>query len=109
MPDLPFDLENDEIDSDERFALLQKDLQFAGLVASVDPERDGVPEAVEAAKQGNIRVVMITGDYVKTAVAIGRNVNILGPGDDTKVAAIDCGALRPNNVYLPDDEMDALT
>merc|ERR1719313_2094860 len=109
MPDLPFDLENDEIDSDEQFALLQKNLQFAGLVASVDPERDGVPEAVTAAKEGNIRVVMITGDYVKTAIAIGKNVNILGPEDDTKVAAIDCGALRPNNQYLPDDDMDALT
>jgi magnesium-transporting ATPase (P-type) len=71
-----------------------------------------VKEAVEAAKQGNIRVVMITGDYVKTAIAIAKNVNILGPDDDAqneKMAALDCGALRPNKEYLPDDQMDAMT
>merc|ERR1719421_2444230 len=59
MPKLPFDLQDDEIDSDKRFSLLQQNLQFLGLVASVDPERDGVKESVEAAKEGNIRVVMI--------------------------------------------------
>merc|ERR1712070_982488 len=56
-----------------------------------------------------IRVVMITGDYLKTAMAIGHNVNILQDGDDDHVAAVDCGSLRPNGEYLQDSEIDQMT
>merc|ERR1719316_1306564 len=56
---------------------------------------------------------MITGDYLKTAVAIAKNINILNR--DTFVEgngeATDCGALRPEKegVYLADEEFDKLT
>ena len=49
----------------------------AGLCASIDPERDGVKEAVLQSKTAGVRVVMITGDYLKTAIAIAKNINIL--------------------------------
>jgi len=52
---------------------------------------------------------MITGDYLKTAAAIAKNVNILQPADDEATAACDCAKLRPGNEYLGNEDMDALT
>merc|ERR1719247_1413229 len=66
-------------------------------------------ESVLTAREAGIRVVMITGDYLKTAVAIARNVNILAPEDDANVCAVDCQRLRPNDSYLPQADIDALT
>ena len=120
----------------------RKDLRLLGLVASIDPDRDGVEDSVLAARGAGIRVapwrskdsrgihiyisririlaiyilysilyyiftvsrysiytvyialayicdmsnmctkVMITGDYLKTAIAIAKNVQILQPQDD---------------------------
>lgn len=50
---------------------------FIGLVSMVDPPRPEVPAAVRAVRDAGIRVVMITGDYQSTAVAIGRQVGIV--------------------------------
>merc|ERR1711953_340143 len=55
-----------------------------------------------------IRVVMITGDYLKTAVAIAKNVNILKP-EDAEDCAVDCQGLRPNGAYLSDPDFDDMT
>merc|ERR1719331_3721043 len=52
---------------------------------------------------------MITGDYLKTAAAIARNVCILEESDTEAVAAVDCVALRPAGEYLCPSEMDVMT
>lgn len=73
LAELPYDPSNDELTSDDKFqACLAKGLCLMGLVASIDPARDGVKEAVAAARDGGIRVIMITGDYLKTAIAIAK-------------------------------------
>eukprot|EP00425_Heterocapsa_triquetra_P014693 CAMPEP_0195152994 /NCGR_PEP_ID=MMETSP0448-20130528/182926_1 /TAXON_ID=66468 /ORGANISM="Heterocapsa triquestra, Strain CCMP 448" /LENGTH=1051 /DNA_ID=CAMNT_0040191759 /DNA_START=111 /DNA_END=3262 /DNA_ORIENTATION=+ len=110
MPKMPFDENNDDISTDDRFSACRQNLQLVGLVASIDPDRDGVPESVESARGAGIRVVMITGDYLKTAIAIAHNVKILQPGDNEEVSAVDCARLRPSNgEYLSHAEMDTLT
>jgi len=111
MPELPYDANDDEVTADTKFAECRKDIQLLGLVASIDPDRDGVKESVISARGAGIRVVMITGDYLKTAAAIAKNVNILMAGDDENVCAVDCKSLRPgkDDQYLPDSGMDALT
>ncbi len=50
----------------------QRDFDFAflGLVGLADPLRPSVPAAVSECRSAGIRVVMITGDYPATAVAI---------------------------------------
>lgn len=106
---MPYDENNDDLSTDEKFEACRKDLRLIGLVASIDPDRDGVPQSVTDARGAGIRVVMITGDYLKTAIAIAKNVNILMPSDDEKTAACDCARLRPTGDYLSNEDMDDLT
>jgi len=97
-------------DVDQKFDLLVKDLVLVGLVASIDPERDGVKQAVIDARNAHVRTVMITGDYLKTAQAIAKNISILpadGSLDDT--GALDCAGLRPDGDYKTDAELDEMT
>ncbi|ETV98014.1 potassium/sodium efflux P-type ATPase, fungal-type [Aphanomyces invadans] len=95
---------------------------LAGLFASVDPERDGVKESVQMSRDAGIRTVMITGDYLKTAIAIAKNINLFGENSNASddyhridmdkpehLTAVDCTALRPHGAYLSNEEIDALT
>jgi P-type Ca2+ transporter type 2C len=50
--------------------------RFVGLIGLTDPLRAGVPAAVAECRDAGIRVVMITGDYPSTAVAIARQAGI---------------------------------
>merc|ERR1719220_171649 len=106
---MPFDEKQEDLSTDHKFKACRQDLRLLGLVASIDPDRDGVPEAVNAARGAGIRVVMITGDYLKTAIAIAKNVNILLPKDDESTAACDCAKLRPGGEYMSNDDMDEMT
>jgi len=109
MPNLPFDENNEDLSTDQKFQACRQNMRLCGLVASIDPDRDGVPESVELARGAGIRVVMITGDYLKTAIAIAHNVNILQSCDNEAVAAVDCARLRPDGDYLINEKMDLLT
>jgi len=106
---LPYDEADEDLSADDKFMALKKDLVLAGLVASIDPERDGVSQAVLDSNHASIRVVMITGDYLKTAIAIANNINILSGGEENRGAAVDCGVLRPDDEYLSNEDMDRLT
>jgi Ca2+-transporting ATPase len=50
---------------------------FLGFVCIKDPVRDEVKEAIAACKTAGIRVIMITGDSKETAVAIGKELEII--------------------------------
>jgi Ca2+-transporting ATPase len=65
--------------------------EYRGLIAFADPLRENVPAAVAECRSAGIRVVMITGDYPRTALAIA------------KAAGIDDGAV------LAGEEVDALS
>lgn len=60
---------------------LERNLVFAGMAGMVDPPRPEVKEAVHLCRQAGIRPVMITGDHVLTAEAIGRELGIYQKGD----------------------------
>lgn len=69
---------------------------WLGFVALADPLRAEVPEAVAECRRAGIRVVLITGDYPGTGLAIARQAGIATEGgaltgDD--IAAMDAGAL----------------
>ena len=52
------------------------DFEFIGLLGLADPLRAEMPQAVTEAHDAGIRVVMITGDYPATALAIARQAGL---------------------------------
>jgi Ca2+-transporting ATPase len=56
-------------------------IKITGLVGFLDPPKEGVKEAVEIARKAGIRVIMVTGDNLKTAVAVAEKVSIYRKGE----------------------------
>jgi len=52
------------------------DFEFLGLAGLHDPVRPGVADAVADCLHAGVRVVMITGDYPGTALAIAREIGL---------------------------------
>ena len=67
----------DEVPSDCSAAALEHDLTFCGLSGMIDPVRPEVAPAIAEAHDAGIRVVMITGDHIDTAVAIAKQLGIV--------------------------------
>jgi Ca2+-transporting ATPase len=57
---------------------VERDFAFVGLLGMIDPARPEVAPAVRTARRAGIETVMITGDYLNTAVAIAKEVGLLG-------------------------------
>jgi magnesium-transporting ATPase (P-type) len=68
----------DDVPSDLSPETMERDLEFCGLLAMMDPPRPEVTRAVELCGKAGIRIVMITGDYGLTAQSIGRRIGMVG-------------------------------
>lgn len=58
------------------------DFIFIGLVGILDPIRKSTKEAIEMCKKADIKPILITGNSVNTALAIGRETNIIKSSDE---------------------------
>ncbi len=56
---------------------LENNLEFVGLVAMMDPPREGVREAITACREAGITPVMITGDHKETATFIAKDIGLM--------------------------------
>lgn len=86
---------------------LEQGLTLLGLVALIDPPREGALEAVRECASAGITTVMITGDHPGTALAIARRLDIAREDEQVvtgeQLDAIDDSALAQqitaNRVY----------
>ena len=60
---------------------LENNLEFIGLVAMIDPPRETSKEAIAICESAGIKPIMITGDNIKTAIAIAKQLGIYQDGD----------------------------
>ena len=59
---------------------VETNLIFVGLLGMIDPPRQEVRRSIEVARHAGIRTMMITGDYAKTASAIGESIGLVDSG-----------------------------
>jgi sodium/potassium-transporting ATPase subunit alpha len=63
--------------NDAGAGVIEKDMVFAGLIGLEDPPRPEVADAIGRCEEAGIRVIMITGDGSRTAVAIAREIGLV--------------------------------
>lgn len=73
----------------------ETDLIYMGMVSLIDPVRDEVSVAMQAARNAHIKVSIITGDYAPTAKAIAVRASLADHPDDLTI--------------IPGDELPILT
>lgn len=61
--------------------ITEENLTFIGMVGMKDPPRPEAAEAVHIFREAGVSTVMITGDHVDTACAIGRQLGIVERSD----------------------------
>ncbi|THY55914.1 Na(+)/Li(+)-exporting P-type ATPase [Aureobasidium pullulans] len=77
--------------TDRNFIEAESTLTFAGLVGLYDPPRLESAGAIKQCQAAGIVVHMLTGDHVKTATTIAKEIGILGPdvyGSNTQTAVM---------------------
>lgn len=67
-----------EITNEKKAEEVESELTFLGLQAMIDPPRKEVRDAIALCESAGIKVVMITGDHLKTAQAIAKDLAIPG-------------------------------
>ena len=77
---------------------VERDLDFMGLVGSMDPPRPEVRQAVSTCKQAGIHPVMITGDHPLTAAAIAKRIGILSDGEDEVLTGRDLKSMSADRL-----------
>jgi sodium/potassium-transporting ATPase subunit alpha len=56
---------------------IERDMVFLGLIGLEDPPRPEVAEAIRKSAEAGIRVIMITGDSSRTALAVAREIGLV--------------------------------
>ena len=83
---------------------VERDLVFLGFAGMMDAPRADAIRAIEECKQAGIEVVMITGDQKLTAIAVAREMGIMGP-DDQALTGEELDAVDPKEF---EEEVDRI-
>ncbi|MES2777704.1 MAG: cation-translocating P-type ATPase [Bacteroidota bacterium] len=84
-------------DPGELKADIEKDLEYLGMTAMIDPPREEVIEAIKECKTAGIKTVMITGDQALTATAIAERLGMIEAGHQGVKTGADLEKLSPED------------
>lgn len=76
---------------------IEKDLTFIGFMGMYDAPNDNVRESIQLCLESGIDVKMVTGDYKGTAVAIGKEIGLIGEYEEI------------NEINITGEEIDELS
>lgn len=74
-------------------------LVLLGLIGLEDTYREGVFDAIEKCKTAGIKIMMLTGDHLQTALNIAKSLNIYGP-DKKALLGQDVQTQKVSNIHL---------
>ena len=86
---------------------LEKNLKLVGASAIEDKLQDGVPECIADLSKAGIKIWVLTGDKVETAINIAVACNLLQPEEYMDQIIIDGGSYK-TSTKLKDKLMDAI-
>ncbi|THX35558.1 phospholipid-translocating P-type ATPase [Aureobasidium pullulans] len=94
-------IQNREEKLEEVSDAIERDLTLLGGTAIEDRLQDGVPDAIQLLAQAGIKLWVLTGDKVETAINIGFSCNLLGNDMDLIVLNI-----QDENLATAEAELD---
>ena len=81
-------------EDDKSRALCESDMIYIGFVTILDPPREGVKQSVQQCHDAGVDVIMITGDSVKTARAIAKQIGIIQKTDEIVLEGKDIKSVK---------------
>ena len=88
---------NKKINKEDDYFKEEKNLILVGMIGLKDPARKNVASAIQTCREAHIRPIMLTGDNLATALAIGKEVGIC-KSDDEGINANDLNNLKTKEV-----------
>jgi len=79
---------------------LEADLVLDGLVGFEDPPRPEVSTAIQKCQEAGIKVIMVTGDHPRTAVAIAREIGLVKSGNPVVITGEQLNRLSDTQLQL---------
>ena len=78
----------------------ERGMTLTGLVGLEDPPRTEVPEAISRCATAGIRIIMVTGDHPRTALAIAREIGLVKTEQPVVVGGDELRRMSPAQLQL---------
>ncbi|XP_060532708.1 polyamine-transporting ATPase 13A3 isoform X2 [Cylas formicarius] len=77
--------------------VIEKDLNLLGLIVLENRLKQDTTPCIRALNEAQIRVIMVTGDNILTALSVAKDCDIVTPGQT--IISVNTDTLHPPNVY----------
>ncbi|HRD94131.1 MAG TPA: cation-transporting P-type ATPase [Accumulibacter sp.] len=86
----------------------EQGMTLAGLIGLEDPPRAEVPEAIARCAAAGIRIIMVTGDHPRTALAIARQIGLVHSERPVVISGGQLRLMSPTQLQLALDAPEIL-